>query len=495
MKKILFIIWSHSLGGGAEALLTMLVNHLNPQKYQIGIMEVYHSEVKKEPVNPNIILYAPITFEGDREHRKKLYYMHREPEKIIRKYIPPDYDLYVSFNYQLPSFLLPEGTRNIAWVHGAVYDLAQAGMEFYRCRQRSAFEKARRIISISDITTKSIQDLFPECTDKLIEIYNAIDIENIRKASDSVTEMELKHPAIVCVGRLDENKNPLRVLKIFRKIAEENDSVHLYFLGRGELEPQLLQKSKEYKLQGKVHILGYVENPFPVIRQADVCCMASRSEGFPISLLECVALGVPFVSTEIGGARILADEGRCGRIYTTDEEAKDFIVELLNQPQELIIEKCKKSISRFDLHTYISRVEKTFDEVLESEEVSPHVFLWSCKEGAGELEERKYYYRFPEDLIPRGRKIILYGAGTVGTDYFYYIEATGICQVTAWVDAAAEKYRKIGKNVSDIDMVMYAEYDMIILAVMDYKTAETIRTDLVAKGVKNSRILWTKPIF
>ncbi len=44
-KKILFIIWSFSYGGGAEALLTMIVNHLDPQKYEIGILEYYHAEI------------------------------------------------------------------------------------------------------------------------------------------------------------------------------------------------------------------------------------------------------------------------------------------------------------------------------------------------------------------------------------------------------------------------------------------------------------------
>ena len=72
MKKILFIIWSYSLGGGAEALLTTIVNHLNPQKYQIGILEFYHSSTKKEPANSNIKIYEPITFEGDKEYQKKM---------------------------------------------------------------------------------------------------------------------------------------------------------------------------------------------------------------------------------------------------------------------------------------------------------------------------------------------------------------------------------------------------------------------------------------
>ena len=45
------------MGGGAESLLTQIVNHLNPEKYEIGIMEIIHDTVKKEPVNSNIKRY------------------------------------------------------------------------------------------------------------------------------------------------------------------------------------------------------------------------------------------------------------------------------------------------------------------------------------------------------------------------------------------------------------------------------------------------------
>ena len=53
-KKILFIIWSFTFGGGAESLLTSIVNHLNPEKYEISIIEYYNAGVKEEQVNRNI---------------------------------------------------------------------------------------------------------------------------------------------------------------------------------------------------------------------------------------------------------------------------------------------------------------------------------------------------------------------------------------------------------------------------------------------------------
>lgn len=495
MKKILFIIWSHSLGGGAEALLTTIVNNLDAQKYKIGIIEFYHSMIKKEPVNSNIKIYDPITSEGDVDYPQKLYYVHREPERMIRKYIPSGYDLYVSFNYQIPSFLLPEGARNIAWIHGAVFDLAEDGMEEYRYLQSKAFEKTARIVSISDITAHSVRTLFPEHADKLVEIYNAVNIEKVREKAGCPAKIEIKHPAMLCVGRLDDNKDPLRALDIFQEIIREIGSAHLYFLGKGELESQIRERAGQYGLREQIHLLGYIENPFPVIKQADVCCMTSKSEGFPLSLLESVALGVPFVATEVGGARILSNGGRCGRVYRTNEEAASGIVEILGTSKKLLAKECENSIRRFDLNVYISRIEELFDDVLSLQADPKREKTWDQVQGTDELEDRNYYYRFPENLVSKDSRVILYGAGDIGTNYYNYIKETGVCQMTAWVDAAADNYRDTGKDVRNIETIFQVEYDFLLIAVMAKKTAQSIRMDLCKRGVSDSKILWVKPIF
>ena len=495
MKKILFIIWSYSLGGGAEALLTTIVNHLNPQKYQIGILEFYHSSTKKEPANANIKIYEPITFEGDKEYQKKMYYTYCEPDKMIGKYIPAGYDIYVSFNYQVPSFLLPDGERNIAWIHGAVYDLAEGGMVKYRQLQNKVFEKVVKIVSISDMTSCSVRTLFPKHADKLVEIYNAVNIAKIRKKADCFTQIKVQHPAIIWVGRLDDNKNPLRAIDFFQEVVRKIGSAHLYFLGKGALETKVKDRAEEYGLQEQIHVLGYMSNPFPVMKQADVCCMTSKSEGFPLSLLESVALGVPFVSTEVGGAGILSNGGRCGRIYKTNEEAAKGIMEILEKTKEALVRECESSIQRFDLDVYISRIEELFDEVLNLEVNADREKTWENSQSTDELEDRDYYYRFPKSLMPEGSRVILYGAGDVGTNYYNYINKTGLYQITAWVDAAASDYRRTGKDVKDIETIFQTEYDFLLIAVMKQETAHSIRRSLCECGISNDRILWTVPIF
>lgn len=364
MKKIFFIINSFSWGGGAEALLTQIVNHLNPEKYEIGIMEIIHAEIKKEPVNSNIKIYPYYVKADDPQRKTKMYYVYHEWDKVIKEYIPQDYDLYVSFNYLKPSFLLPEGKKSIAWIHGDVYNLAQSDMKEERDLQREAFYKADKIVSISDITTQSLLDVFPEHKEKIQIIYNGIDTESIRKKAKEPTEIRLQHPAVLSVGRLDSNKNPLRLLRIFEKLHEKNSEAHLYFLGYGELEEDVKTEAEEKKLSDYVHLLGYYENPFPIITQCDVSCLFSLAEGFPLALLESVALDKPFVSSIVGGARILANGGTCGKAVETDDEAVEELLKFFEADKEQMAQKCRESIKRFDLDEYIQQIERLFDGML-----------------------------------------------------------------------------------------------------------------------------------
>ena len=122
---------------------------------------------------------------------------------------------------------------------------------------------------------------------------------------------------------------------------------------------------KQKGLGENVHLLGYHNNPFPIIAQCDVSCMFSLAEGFPMALLESVALDKPFVSSVIGGARILANKQRCGRVVETDEEAADAILKLLHVEKNKIVQECRESIKRFELKEYMRQIENLFDEVLE----------------------------------------------------------------------------------------------------------------------------------
>lgn len=368
MKKILFIIITYSCGGGAESLLTTIVNHLDSKKYDISIIEIFGSDKKKEPVNKNIKI-LPYMIKVDHPKRKEIMYsFYHEWDKVISKYIPLEYDLYVAFNYQRPSFLLPPGKKNIAWIHSSVEQLLGCKERFEeRELQREAFRKVNKIVAISDLTAESLMKLFPESKNKIVKLYNGLDIERVRDNSSEKTDIVLQRPALIMSGRLETRKQPMRAVEIFRKVHELRPEVHLYYMGYGPLEKEVMEYARNNNIGEYVHLLGYQQNPFPIVKQCDVSCLFSDYEGFPMSLLESVALGKPFVSTNIGGTKELSNGNKCGKIIETDEQAVNAIIYFLDAPEDEISNYCKESIVRFELGGYIKRVEMLFDEVLNEE--------------------------------------------------------------------------------------------------------------------------------
>lgn len=363
MKRIFFIINCFSKGGGAEALLTLIVNNLNPEKYEIGVMEIIHDKIKKEPIHENIKVYPYYTLADAPDRKSRMYYVYHEWDKVINEYIPDDYDIYISFNYLKPSFLLPKGKKCIAWIHGDVYNLATDEMKEERFLQREAFGKADKIVAISDITMQSLLDLFPDYKEKMIMLCNGIDVENVRKKALEETDVALKHPAILSIGRVEDNKNPLRLLDIFEGLLEKVPNAHLYYLGYGDQCDLVLKKSIEKGINKSVHLLGYYDNPFPIIAQCDVVGMFSKSEGFPLALLEGVALRKPFVSSLIGGARQLADVAGCGIVTESNDEAVNALDYYLTRDKREIKEVCDKTISNFSLDSYIRQIESLLDSL------------------------------------------------------------------------------------------------------------------------------------
>ena len=53
-KKILFFMWSFSFGGGAEKILSTIVSNLDPEKYDIDILEMEHFDKGYESVPKHV---------------------------------------------------------------------------------------------------------------------------------------------------------------------------------------------------------------------------------------------------------------------------------------------------------------------------------------------------------------------------------------------------------------------------------------------------------
>lgn len=362
MKKILFVIYSYSMGGGAERVLTDIVNHMDQSKYDISILPYAQYDVFEEQVNSNIkILPSIVDMNKEKKYKKYLKYIlvHLFPEILRKKYIKNKYDVEISFNYQIPSFLVKETkkTKVIEWNHGDVYDLQKR--PFKRYLQRRSYKRATRIVAISENTTQSILNLFPQFQSKLAVIYNGVNIKRIQALSEEKCDIILKDPAILFIGRIEEAKNPLQILEVIRNLKSNNKKINLYYVGTGSQDELLKKRIKEYELEDRVFCLGYQKNPYPIIKQCRAICMMSKTEGFPTVFTEGMVLGKPFISSEVGGTNELSANGKCGMVVHDSKECEKALGEVvLNlQNNEKMSENSKVHIERFSLEQQISKIE------------------------------------------------------------------------------------------------------------------------------------------
>lgn len=74
------------------------------------------------------------------------------------------------------------------------------------------------------------------------------------------------------------------------------------------MEEELKKRVKEYGIEDYVHFLGYQKNPYQYLSQTKVLLSMSKQEGFPGVYVEALSLGLPFISTDVGGAEELSQK-------------------------------------------------------------------------------------------------------------------------------------------------------------------------------------------
>ena len=102
------------------------------------------------------------------------------------------------------------------------------------------------------------------------------------------------------VGRLDPQKNPLFAVEIARQLCLLDSSVHVVFIGDGELRTQVAATIENAHLTERVHLLGTRDDVNQWYSAFDCLMMPSLFEGLPFVLVEAQAAGLPcVVSAEV----------------------------------------------------------------------------------------------------------------------------------------------------------------------------------------------------
>lgn len=120
----------------------------------------------------------------------------------------------------------------------------------------------------------------------------------------------IRNKYILYTGTIGKNKGYHILLQAFAKIADKHPDWTIKLAGVGELN-EAQQLIEQLNLNKQVSLLGWVEGEQKegLYRKASALCLPSFLEGFPMSVLEAWAYGVPVVSTPVGGIPDVAIDG------------------------------------------------------------------------------------------------------------------------------------------------------------------------------------------
>lgn len=111
--------------------------------------------------------------------------------------------------------------------------------------------------------------------------------------------------------------------------------------------------------------------------------------------------------------------------------------------------------------------------------------------GIGERNVAQYAY--PDVASLFDRKIVIFGAGKVGYDYYSQICMYSRCHIVAWADNNRKNYTYDFCDVIGTEEMIDRDFDLVIIAVSTKNTADLIKKGLVEKGVESGKILWRRP--
>ncbi|MBK8302208.1 MAG: glycosyltransferase [Chloracidobacterium sp.] len=126
------------------------------------------------------------------------------------------------------------------------------------------------------------------------------DLEPPQDASHIDEQFMAASSRLLCLSRLDHQKNIFFLIDSFAVAADKIPDKRLFILGTGPLQQAIEARIKLLNLDDRVFLLGFSKKPEDYLKLCDLFVLASRYESFGNVVIEALACGAPVVATNYG---------------------------------------------------------------------------------------------------------------------------------------------------------------------------------------------------
>lgn len=337
MKKVLFLI-PNLAHGGAEKVLVNLVNNMDKTKFDVTVQTLFDVGVNRQYLSDTVKYIGGYKkMPRGNTHIMKLF----SPEKLYSHFIKSDYDIVVSYlegpTARIISGCTNPNTKLVSWIHIEQHNRKLASGSFRNYNEAlKCYSEFDRTICVSETVKDDFQSIF-KLTKPVDILYNTNESERIIQMSNQKTDdiiFERNVVNLISVAKIVPSKGYDRLIRIHKKLLEDGINNHIYILGIGEEQKKYEKYLNENGLTKSFTFVGYRDNPYKYVKNADLYVCSSRREGFSTAVTEALIVGTPVVSTNCSGAHeLLGYKNEYGIVTENNEDSLYYgIKKILTEP-------------------------------------------------------------------------------------------------------------------------------------------------------------------
>jgi glycosyltransferase involved in cell wall biosynthesis len=188
-----------------------------------------------------------------------------------------------------------------------------AGGRLYLWLERLVRPLTTAIVCVSESARE--QGLAAQACDRerSIVIHNGVDVESFTESPRHGAP-----PRIVSVGRFAYPKDFATLVEALERV---DGDYRAWLVGEGPLLPEVEEALGAPRLAERVQLLGSRDDVPGLLAASEVFVLSSRSEGFPVSIVEAMAAGLPVVASDVGGVAEAVADGETGLLVPPGDPA------------------------------------------------------------------------------------------------------------------------------------------------------------------------------
>lgn len=374
--KVVYIIDTFDIGGREKVVLD-LCNGLDKNIFDVSLIVLSNDKLSSTKfLDSNVSLYSLNI--NQKELRSLSLFFKGFPQliKILKKLQP---NIIHSHFFYMPLFITSLALKiskldcfHFRTVHtsGLFYENQKILLNKFRLLIEKIATKINQtyLIGISNVVHKNNIKYFKPYAQDMKLIYNGIDLSKYEKNKYDISKKDFgfdENDILVSyVARLDNGKNHLFLINIWKNIKTQIPNAKLCFAGNGILKEQLQKEVKNNHLEESIIFLGSISNVSELLAISDLAVFPSSFEGFGLVMLEKFAMSLPVVASDIDAFKEIGeDEENCFLVSLEDKELyKKRIIKLCQDEQlrKQIGANARLRAMEFDIKNCLSSHEEYY---------------------------------------------------------------------------------------------------------------------------------------